>query len=865
MNFKLTQLTLFLLVISFYSNAQDLPCSATSISVGLSCNFVEYTTVGSTDSGIAEPPCGAYSGGDTWFTIQIPTSGHLEVDLLTGTATRPYLTLYQENGDCANPTYLDCDGSSSANGNYGKLTIHDNSLSGETILIRVYDRFDAVGGTFSICAWEPSIPDNDFCSDAIELNVESSCVFTQFSNEQCTSEDIIPVASCGFDYGGDVWFTVEVPASGHLVIDTNIGSNVAPTLALYSGTCGNLVEEYCDSGSSINSNFSSRITIHDESLAGTIFYVKVWNRFDVNGGTFGLCAWEPSIPDHDFCSDAIELTVGSSCVFEEYTNADCTTESNIPYASCGFDYGVDVWFTVEVPSSGHFIIDTNGGGNQSPTVAMYSGTCGNLVEEYCNSGDSNSGGLAGRINIHDESIAGETFYVKVWNRFSVIGGTFGICAWEPVIPGNDFCEFAIPLTVQDTCNFDIEYSNEHCTTEESIPYASCGFDYGVDVWFTVDVPSSGQLIVDLAPGTINNPTLALYSGSCESLTEEFCNSGSSLNGGVTGRIIINDMSYSNQTLYVKVWNRFSVQGGSFNICAWEPELPSNDFCFDALPIPVQGVECNLQEYSNLYATNYNNENIPDPSCGFYNGGDVWFSIVMPASGQLIIDAGIVDYNGIVLTAYTGSDCDNLTQLDCDQSSSDNGSFVGKLIFNEPTLVGETIFLRVFQRFNEQGGAFDLCVFDPDACGFFDVSNGEPEECNPLNDTYQIDVTFSYLNEPAGLTNVIVNDQSFPVTASPMTVTLTGLPINSGYDDLEIYFEDEPDCFYFDNNAWIAAICCEGDANNDGDVNILDLVVISSDFGCSGNCNGDANYDGTTNILDLVIVSSNFGDNCAEQQ
>lgn len=55
--------------------------------------------------------------------------------------------------------------------------------------------------------------------------------------------------------------------------------------------------------------------------------------------------------------------------------------------------------------------------------------------------------------------------------------------------------------------------------------------------------------------------------------------------------------------------------------------------------------------------------------------------------------------------------------------------------------------------------------------------------------------------------------------------------------------------------------CEGDVNTDGAVNILDLVVVSSNFGCSPNCEGDANGDGQVNILDLVVVSSNFGNIC----
>jgi Leucine-rich repeat (LRR) protein len=53
-----------------------------------------------------------------------------------------------------------------------------------------------------------------------------------------------------------------------------------------------------------------------------------------------------------------------------------------------------------------------------------------------------------------------------------------------------------------------------------------------------------------------------------------------------------------------------------------------------------------------------------------------------------------------------------------------------------------------------------------------------------------------------------------------------------------------------------------DVNNDGNVNILDLTLIASRLGQSGQNNADINGDGVVNILDLVLVAGMFDDAAA---
>ena len=55
-----------------------------------------------------------------------------------------------------------------------------------------------------------------------------------------------------------------------------------------------------------------------------------------------------------------------------------------------------------------------------------------------------------------------------------------------------------------------------------------------------------------------------------------------------------------------------------------------------------------------------------------------------------------------------------------------------------------------------------------------------------------------------------------------------------------------------------------DVNDDGVVNIQDLVLVASELGESGEgLKGDINGDGTVNIQDLVIVASHFGEDTSD--
>ncbi|MBU1719747.1 MAG: proprotein convertase P-domain-containing protein, partial [Bacteroidetes bacterium] len=126
------------------------PCTAFSLPVGSSCNYVQYSNAGATNSGIANPGCAGYSGGDVWFKCIVPSSGWISWDSNVGSLTDCGMAIYS-GPDCNTLTLIECDDIDSPNGSMPSL--NESGLTpGETIWVRFWDKNNDQSGTFYICA-----------------------------------------------------------------------------------------------------------------------------------------------------------------------------------------------------------------------------------------------------------------------------------------------------------------------------------------------------------------------------------------------------------------------------------------------------------------------------------------------------------------------------------------------------------------------------------------------------------------------------------------------------------------------------------------------------------------------------------------
>jgi hypothetical protein len=553
---------------------------------------------------------------------------------------------------------------------------------------------------------------NDHCMDAISLEVGDHCISGEYTNIGATAESLSVASdpSCGSYTGRDVWFKAVMPASGALRVElSQFQGAAAPSFTIYSGSCGNFTEVMC-------ARNDRNKTLYHPGLVGETLYLRVYSYFNLPALDFSLCVFEPEIPKNDLCENAQLLAVGGSCVLETFSSVYATSESNTiaDAPSCGLYQGGDVWFKAVMPASGVLRINKNRvTGAAHPPMTIYSGSCGNFTEELCSKNDATE-------TLYKPSLAGQTIYLRFYGYNHEEGSDFSLCLYEEEAPVNDDCEKAINIAVGNSCETSL-FNNIQATAQSStvVLDPSCGAYKGADVWFKLTVPASGNLRIETAAlfGP-TPPSITLYSGNCSDFEEVGC----------MGNDREQSFSYpalAGKPLFLRVFTFNSDNGENFSLCIFEPSFPSYDDCEKALTIPVVQ-SCLLESYSNAYVTQQPVEIAPNPSCGEYKGGDVWFKAEVPDSGRLRIKTDRFEgatYKSI--TVYAGT-CGSFTEIACGQQTP-------LLTIDRPDLAGETVFLRLFSYASDEGGAFGLCI-EEFSCATDTVDAGKIDICK--GETYQ---------------------------------------------------------------------------------------------------------------------------------
>lgn len=718
--------------------ANDEPCSAIELPVSETCTYQTFTNENATNTTtVTAPTCADYQGGDVWFKVVVPAGGALIFDSQTGVMTDGGMALY--GGSCNNLISFACDDDASPNGAMPLLAVSGLN-PGDTVWVRFWENGNNNNGTFGICAKiPPPAPANDNPCGAIEVTADTVCNFQTFSNESSTGSIGMEDPGCADYTGSDVWFKVVVPAGGALIFDSRQGVITDGGMAIYSGSCSNLTLIECDDDDS-NNGAMPYISLTGQTPGDTL-WIRFWEYGGNNNGTFDLCVKiPPPPPANDEACNAVELTVGNTCTYQTFTNESATDSQGAPDPGCANYQGGDVWFKAVVPAGGAIVFDSQVGTMTDGGLAVYSGSCGNLTLLGCD--DDN-----GAANMPKLTLAGltpgDTVWVRVWENGNDNNGTFGICLnVPPPPPANNLPCDAIELPVAATCNYQT-FTNESATGSTGVPAPGCAGYQGGDVWFKAVVPADGAIIFDTQEGAMTDGGMAVYTGNCGNLSLVTCDDNSG--AGNMPKLTIGGLN-PGDTVWIRIWENGNNNNGTFGICATiPPPPPSNDNPCNAIQLTPDST-CNFQTFTNENATN--TLGVPAPGCANYQGGDVWFSVVVPSGGALEFDSqtGVITDGGMAV--YSGS-CNNLTLLDCDDDGSNNGAM--SFISLGGLTPGDTLWVRCWEYGGDNNGTFGICVTLPppgpvndDPCNAIEL----PVEANCNYQTFTNENAYNTANAPA---------------------------------------------------------------------------------------------------------------------
>ncbi len=404
------------------------------------------------------------------------------------------------------------------------------------------------------------------------------------------------------------------------------------------------------------------------------------------------------VPTNDLCAGAIVVSCG------DIITGDTTMagESDEPTDACGTFNNSDaggVWYSIA--GTGDIITVSLCNNTDFDTqIAVYSGNCNGQV---CIGGNDQSCGNQSEFSFTSDASTDYLVYVYGWGTADNNAGPFELaitCQAPPPPVTNDLCADALDIECGDSV-----FGTTVGATQDDEPDTLCGvFNNGTSpgVWYSFT--GTGDIVTVSLCGSDFDTLLQVFSGNCNGLV---CVAGNDDNFAACGAGNNSELTFESDasTEYLFYINGFGAATGNYNIeitCVSPPPPPVNDNCdLAATPALVNADDqCTLLNPGTLAgATTSDQAN----GCVGTANDDVWYTFVATTQVHTIellnIAGGTTD---LVHAVYEGADCDNLTQLFCNDP---NDSFVTGLT------VGETYYIRIWSFGNTllNMTTFDLCI------------------------------------------------------------------------------------------------------------------------------------------------------------
>jgi hypothetical protein len=276
--------------------------------------------------------------------------------------------------------------------------------------------------------------------------------------------------------------------------------------------------------------------------------------------------------------------------------------------------------------------------------------------------------------------------------------------------------------------------------------------------------------------------------------------------------------------------------------------PANDECAGAIALTVSptGYCTSYETAGNLGATPLTASGTGDPSCSEYDGGDVWFSVLVPFTGNVTISTNYATLNSLSDLGISAYDACGGTEIACDDDSGPG--FMSELELTGLT-PGNTVYVRVWEYENNDLGDFDICAYEPTDLA---PSNNFPCAAIPLSLSSSLDCNYVFgqnvnaTTSTNGTCSAGDGDVWFTTTVAASGVVVLNVD-NITIADATMTVHTITDCA--DNTTW-TEIACDDD---DGEANMPYLYLDGDDGITPGQTlyvrvsGYDSDNEGTFNI------------------
>lgn len=862
----------------------NLPCDALPIECG---QTLLGSTVDATDAGVGDPFCpGTGSMKDVFYYFNaIPGTNYTVT--VNGDDYDGVLVLYF--GECGELEEYACvDGEVVDGGQESFSFYYSDVLEPDQIIIRTYD-YISDGGSFSLSV-DCDSP-NDAPCDAIDIECNSSII----GNTAGATNSGVGQFSCSTGAAvKDVFYKFSTEPNFNYTVSVN-GDNYDGVLALYSGSCGALIELDCADESTVSGGEES---LTYESTGFTTLYIRTTDWWS-SGGDFTLSLVCTSA-NQEPC-EALPITCGQTIAGSTYGGI----QSGLDSPECANGSYMDVFYTFNALPNTVYTVTVNGDDYDGVLVA-YSGSCDGILQELDCADNSLSAGGEEQLTIE---VGEPTPIIIRTYDYASNAGEFELSLDCEIFNDNP-CN---PLPIN--CGEMIP-GNIIGASPSTLGSPSCASGSLRDVFYSFDAQPGFeyQLLIN---GDDYDAVIAVYSGLCDgTLTELECmDDGTS--SGVEEEIIFTVTSTT--SVLVRTYDWFN-NDGSFNLslnCTELPDCPIlgldiGDPCNDGNPNTANDIvtfDCDCAGYiipQNDLCGNAQELDVNLPGqcpVNAISGTTLGasdetgpFTVCDPSDGpwpDVFYTFNSGDFNTVLVDAVVTSQTDLVVSISelCGGESFDCGigGFLSPISVNPNTDYIVRVGLNLFYG---EPGEFNICVsgvFDcpiieanvGDACNDGDpntINDTVNDACNCVGESTSASLSGSGIwtnscgsramtiafytpgtNSQQALYNTFINpDGSFAIPDALVGTYDIYIKIDGYLQSGHLGFEMIDGA----NNILIDTPL-PGDLNGDNGVNVVDFSILSNAFGSSVgdpnfNLMADLNCDGGVNIVDFSMLSANFG-------